>query len=242
MPTKCIILAAGVGSRLQPLTNDNPKSCLEITNNESLIERVVRQLITFTDISEIIICVGFQSQRILDKLRDVDFNISYCHNADFETTNNMYSAWLALQNSALDHDVIVVNADCVYDDSIVQKLDMVERSSIFYDPAKWDDESMKIMIDDNARVSAISKAIEKDAHSYVSIDLYKIIGKDVHSYFSAIEKFINNGELNSWNELAIEQMIQHHGCDIYGVEIGSAPWFEIDTLVDYENAKTLFNN
>lgn len=241
MPTKCIILAAGVGSRLRPLTNDMPKCCLRITDECSLIERVVQQLIKFTNVSEITVCVGFKSEKIIDRLSQTEFNIRYCYNADFETTNNMYSAWLALRNNELGDDIIILNADCVYDDSILQKLDSIGRSTILYDPIKWDTESMKITIEDSNRVTNISKAITKDDNSFVSIDLYKIMSHDLPAYLSSIEDFMQRGDLNSWNELAIYQMIKSQGSAMYGLNIETTKWFEIDTLKDYQDAKKIFD-
>ena len=133
MPTKCVILAAGVGSRLQPLTNETPKCCLEICNGTSLIRRVVEQLVKFVNIPEITVCVGFKSEKILTELSDLDANINYCYNANYENTNNMYTAWLALKDNNFKDDVVILNADCVYDDSIIQMLDISASSTIFYD-------------------------------------------------------------------------------------------------------------
>ena len=183
MPTKCVILAAGVGSRLQPLTNETPKCCLEICNGTSLIRRVVEQLVKFVNIPEITVCVGFKSEKILTELSDLDANINYCYNANYENTNNMYTAWLALKDNNFKDDVVILNADCVYDDSIIQMLDISASSTIFYDPDKWDDESMKISMNPEGKIINISKSIGQSAQSFVSIDLYKIKSNDLKSIY-----------------------------------------------------------
>lgn len=241
MSTRCVILAAGVGSRLQPLTNETPKCCLKIKNETTLIRRVVEQLIRFVNDLEITVCVGFRSEKILNELRDIDADISYCFNADYDNTNNMYSAWLALKDTEFQEDVVILNADCVYDDSIIQMLDNHTVSTIFYDSEKWDDESMKITMTPEGEITNISKAIDRSPRSFVSIDLYKIMSNDLKNYLLAMEHYIQNREYNLWNEVSIRRMITEQNVALVGANIKSAKWFEIDTLKDYENAKKIFN-
>ena len=165
MSSKCLILAAGMATRLQPLTNNLPKCCLEITKGETLIGRLVKQIINFTDTSEIVICVGFEAQQIVTNLQPISVNLKYCFNPDYKTTNNMYSAWLALKDDKVHTDLLIINADCVYDDEIIKKTQIIDKSTIFFDSLKWDEESMKIQLSKNEVVTNIAKTIEKNAEN-----------------------------------------------------------------------------
>ena len=242
MSSKCLILAAGMATRLQPLTSRLPKCCLEITKGESLIERLVKQISNFTDTSEIVVCVGFEAQKIITKLQPMSVkNLKYCFNPDYKTTNNMYSAWLALKDDEVHTDLLIINADCVYDDQMIKRTQKASKSTIFFDSLKWDEESMKIELSENGLVTNIAKTIEKDDNSYVSIDLYKFKSADAQNYLSSIEEFVNQRELRLWNELAIQRMIKKKMNLVYGYDIVKLPWFEIDTIQDYQNAKLLFS-
>ena len=148
-----------------------------------------------------------------------------------------------IKDNNFKDDVVILNADCVYDDSIIQMLDISASSTIFYDPDKWDDESMKISMNPEGKIINISKSIGQSAQSFVSIDLYKIKSNDLKKYLSAIEYYIQNAEFSLWNEVAINRMISEKNVTLFGLSIMSAKWFEIDTVkITKMQKKHLINN
>ena len=65
-----VILAAGIGSRLAPLTDDQPK-CLTDLNGKSLILRVVEQFLGHVDVHHITVVVGYLGDQITDALAPI---------------------------------------------------------------------------------------------------------------------------------------------------------------------------
>ena len=84
--------------------------------------------------------------------------VSVIENSDYAATNNMYSLHLALESDVSVSDVVVLNADCVYEDDLIEKVVNTRGSSLFLDRHFFDEEAMKVMVKDG-RCSKISKAV-----------------------------------------------------------------------------------
>ena len=91
---KAVILAAGIASRLRPLTDTTPKCLLKI-GERCLLERAFDALIQ-NGFDEFIIVTGYRQQQIVDFLqaRYPVQNITFIYNDRYESTNNIYSLWL----------------------------------------------------------------------------------------------------------------------------------------------------
>ena len=105
---KAIILAAGIGSRMKPLTNDKPK-CMVKLLDETLVERQIK-IFHSCDINDITIVTGYKSEVI-----DVP-NVNYVNNANYEMTNMNESLFCALKQS--DSPVLVTYGDIVFERKI----------------------------------------------------------------------------------------------------------------------------
>jgi len=87
---RAILLAAGMGTRLRPITNETPKSLIKI-NGEPLLERQIRFLREI-GIEEIIVVTGYLYEKF-EYLKD-KFNVKLVHNEKYETYNNIYTMYL----------------------------------------------------------------------------------------------------------------------------------------------------
>ena len=241
MYNECIILAAGIGSRLALLTKETPKCCLEFINSETLIQRLVRQIFNFTNVDRVTVCVGFHSEKVINNLSSFNENVSFIYNPIYDKTNNMYSSLLGIESFINPKSLIIMNADCVYSDNILKIISNSSGSVIPYDEFFWSDESMKVSLDSQESITDISKKLLRESSNYVSIDLYKLQGNDFSTYKNACLTYINKGEINLWNEVALQQCIKSNTIKFKGLEIKNNHWYEIDTLQDYEQAKLIFD-
>jgi len=91
---KGVILAAGVSSRLRPLTDLVPKCLLEL-GGRSILGMTLANLVA-NGISDIVIVTGYREDQIRGFVRDTfpGLNVGFVRNDRFETTNNSYSLWL----------------------------------------------------------------------------------------------------------------------------------------------------
>lgn len=235
---KAIILAAGIGSRLRPLTENMPKCMVEV-NNESLIHRIVKQLINNERVEEVIILCGYKADILVKHVSELGLdNIKFINNEVFDTTNNMYSLSLAL--NCYDGDAIIINADCIYDDLIVKSVCEVDASTIFIDKSRNSEESMKVKVVNDIMVE-MSKAIPLDV-SFSSIDIYYFVKEDLAKLKGIITAYIAGSQLNLWTEYAINDLLQLHPGLISFKDIAQNKWYEIDDLNDLTLASDLFLN
>ncbi len=113
---QALILAAGMGKRLGALTKNNTK-CMVKVNGVSLIERLLRQLCQL-DIGRIVIVVGYKKKELIEYIETLKISkpVEFISNDVFDTTNNIYSLYLA-KDKLLEDDTILVGADLILDDS-----------------------------------------------------------------------------------------------------------------------------
>ena len=113
---QAIILAAGMGKRLQELTASNTK-CMVKVNGETLISRVLHQLDKL-NLQRVVIVTGYEGQKLRDyinTLGDIQTNIEYIYNPVYDKTNNIYSLALA-KDCLLKDDTLLLESDLIFED------------------------------------------------------------------------------------------------------------------------------
>ena len=135
-----VILAAGMGTRLMPLTKDIPKALLKI-NNVTLLERMIKNCIQ-ADITKFIIIVGYNGEKVekLSKSLEDKYNIKIktIRNEKYDITNTSVSTYLAstyIEKEDLD-DFILVNGDNVVDPLIIKRIVETDNTSMIIDNYK----------------------------------------------------------------------------------------------------------
>ncbi|NLA54079.1 MAG: NTP transferase domain-containing protein [Clostridiales bacterium] len=111
---RAIILAAGTGSRLQPITLHTPKPLITV-NGQRMIDTVINGLHA-NGITDIHVVVGYQKEKF-ECLKDSYDGLSLIENPYYDTCNNISSLYMARH---LLEDTIITDADLlIYDDSIL---------------------------------------------------------------------------------------------------------------------------
>lgn len=232
---KGLILAAGLGTRLRPLTDECPKTLVKV-NGKAIIEKQIENLLN-NGVNDITVITGYKSEVLKDFLNSKFSEIKIIENKDFNNTNNMYSLYLA-KDSLIENDFILMNGDVFFEELVVEKL-LNEKceNAIAFESNNYNEESMKISFNED-KITHISKAINKNDAIGTSIDVYKFGREASKNLFSIIENIIiNEKELNSWSEVAIDKLFDLER--FVPVDIGNR-WVEIDNLDDLRKAEDLF--
>lgn len=117
---KIIILAAGQGTRLRPLTDDRPKCMVEV-NGKSIIERQLDTMYACGIKEEdITIVTGYRSDVLADKFKNTGLQIIF--NEAYETTNMVCSLMCARGLMEAEEDVIISYGDIIYDKDVFKKI------------------------------------------------------------------------------------------------------------------------
>ena len=116
---KALILAAGLGSRLAPITDNIPKSMVPVNGKPILVKQIENLL--DNNIKDITIITGYKSE-VIERLINENYPfIRTIKSADYMNTNNMYSAYLA-KKELYNQDFLMMNADVFYDDTVIAEL------------------------------------------------------------------------------------------------------------------------
>lgn len=230
-----LILAAGLGSRLAPITDNCPKS-LVMVNGKPILVKQIENLIE-NGITDITIISGYKAEILQERIHSQFPKVQIINNVDYASTNNMYSAYLARE--VMDgQDFIMMNADVFYDSSVIKKLLAFDAdNAIVTDIGTYIEESMKV-VEVNNRLLKISKTITSDEALGVSIDVYKFSAEAGSAFFKKCAEYIEDKkELNMWSEMALNDIlpkVEFRACQLVG------RWFEIDNHDDLIAAEKLF--
>ena len=238
---KAVILAAGVASRLRPLTNNTPK-CLLKVGSKSILELAIENLIA-NKIFDIVIVTGYLENQIRDflKIRFPELNITFYYNELYESTNNIYSLWLA--GTALHVDgMLLMDSDIVFDERIIAKLfDSGFKSCLALKRHDVLDEEIKVRTDNNGRVLEISKEVNPSEAAGESVGIELFSKELLRELFRVIDRKVNiEKNVNQFYEAAFQELINNNH-DIYAVDITEYFCTEIDTIEDLKIAGELYN-
>lgn len=239
---KGIILAAGIGSRLRPMTNAKPK-CLVTSAGKTILQY---QLDAYrkAGVKNIAIVVGYEGNAIVDYCKHIkDIEIEIIENDIYEDTNNMYSLYLA-RDYLKDSDFILNNADLTIDENIVKLMIEDERKDLIaVDKGLYNEESMKISVKEGANyISDISKKITEGNSVGCSIDFYKFSMKSGAIFFNEIVKIIEEERnLKDWTEVAMQRLFMSQILEFQPIDISGLSWVEIDNYEDLASSDSIFS-
>lgn len=237
---KGIILAAGVASRMRPLTNDTPK-CLLPMGTQTILERAINNLLA-NDINDIIIVSGFLNHKIRDFIIKTfpDIQITMIHNEIYDSTNNIYSLWLT-KNHILNQDILLLDSDIVFDKRIISQLKSCgyENSLALKSDHHLGEEEIKVTVAADGAITEISKTVNPDAAIGESVGIELFSAGFVNNLFAILDDMIVvQKDVNVFYEKAFQRAIEQ-GHKIYPVDVESFKCMEIDTTEDYGQAQKL---
>lgn len=232
---KALILAAGLGSRLAPITDNCPKSLVKVNGKPILIKQI--ENLHENGITDITVISGYKADILETEVHKLYPEIQVIRSVDYASTNNMYSAYLA-REAVGGGAFLMMNADVFYDASVIKALlDCPYENAIVTDIGNYLEESMKV-VEENGRLVMISKAITKEDALGASIDVYKFSADGGNAFFAKCAEYIEvKKELKKWSEVALNEILseaEFKACPLVG------RWFEIDNHDDLAAAERLF--
>lgn len=223
-----IILAAGVGSRLRPLTETCPK-CLLPVGSEGLLPRTLRAL-QAAGIAECVLVTGHLRAMVEDAVHGMRLSmpVRFVHNHDFETTNNNASLWLAGTVTGRS-DILVLDSDILFDHRLLPLLlsSTAPNALLMREDGNLGREEIKVIVE-NGRVLQIGKEVEESRAVGESIGIEKFSADTARTLFSTLER---RRTINEFYEASFQEIIDG-GANIAAVPTQGLPCMEIDTSDD----------
>jgi len=232
---KAIILSAGQGRRLLPLTEDMPKCCLEI-EGKTLLEWQIDSL-TANGISEIVVVTGFGHHVVDDIVSRIDRpEIRTVYNPFYALSDNLGTCWVA--RGEMSGSFVLINGDTLFEPAVLGCLLAHQRPmpiTLNTDQKPlYDDDDMKVIAIDE-RLTRVGKKLDLADVTGESIGMMIFDADGATRFVDKVEHLMNGPDgLARWYLTAIDELAaagQVGICAINGLS-----WCEVDDLDDLVNA------
>ena len=244
---KALILAAGYGRRLQPLTNEIPKSLVEVNGTPLLVNALNNLAAIGTD--EIGIVVGHMADRIRERIgmKWQGIPVRYFENPRYLETNNIVSLYEA--RTFCDSDMLMLECDIYYHKEMLERLAAGKGDcSILVSPFNPDTMDGTVI-----RVGAQDRALElipgkwqadgfDYTHTRKTVNMYRFTKDFAKTYLPLVAWYVEHVGENSYYETVLGSLLYLREHDIRVVEVPETMWCEVDDAADLARARAMFGS
>lgn len=230
---KYIFMVAGKGSRLNPLTLDNPKSIFKLDQKTTLIARMVNLIRRYDTEADIVVVTGHRHKSIERELE----NVTFINNPFYEVTNSIASLWFAREHLNTDN-VVLIDGDIVMSEKLIRDVvcQPTEKALVLLDSSINEDGDYNVQVSGN-RVLVMSKELDSYYGEYAGIT--KLDKASALLMKVEVENMVDSGYYDQWYENALVQMIFKDDFELFFVDISDYEWTEVDNVSDLIHAKRI---
>jgi L-glutamine-phosphate cytidylyltransferase len=239
MIKKAIILSAGQGSRLLPLTADRPKCLIDFSGKSLLAWQI--EMLAANNVTDFHIVTGFMTDMVeaeVEALRRGGIAITVHFNPFYKVADNLGSCWIVREQ--MHEDFLILNGDTLIASDIVAKVQSGSRWPITVtvdEKDTYDSDDMKVNRDGD-RLTMIGKTLTADQSNAESIGFLAFRGEGADLFREAVRQFMRTpAGVENWY-LKVIDAIAPTG-KVGTVSIRGMEWAEVDFLNDIEVAAGL---
>lgn len=223
-----IILSAGKGTKLKPLTQNHPKSLYKLDDNTTILQRLARTIRKYDSEAEIIVVVGFMYKHIQRELEDD--NVKFVQNPFYSVTSSMGSLWFA-KDYLQRENITIINGDIVASDILMEEVvcKHTDYPYVLLDSTHKDAHKYNVQIQGNL-VCVMSKNLTEFLGNYASIT--KLDAVSSRFLLEQLDQMVNEEMYNLFFEDALVQMIFEKNFELYYTDIKDYQWTEVDCVDD----------
>lgn len=233
-----IILVAGKGTNLQPLTLKQPKSLYKLDGETTVLQRLVRKIRKFDDDAEIVVVVGFMYRHVQKEM--LSENVKFVHNPFYDVTSSIASLWFAREYLQREN-IIIINGDVVFEDKVFKDI-ICKHTDIPYvlvDSTLANNGKYNVQIDAN-KICVMSKQLTSYSASYANV--VKLDAVTSRFMLEEMENMVNEGMYILFFEDVLVQMIFSNNFELFYYDIKDYSWTEVDNVDDLIKAKEIQAN
>jgi choline kinase len=237
---KAVILAAGIGSRLAPLTNDRPKVLVDVLGKSFLFRQL--DLLAAAGIvgKDVIVVGGYKLDLLKATLASGGYQAEVVFNDHFDTWNNFYSLGCAADALA-GQDFLQLDGDVLLDDKVLPRMIAAPGDALIAvdTSANLDDETMKTQLRADGTIAAISKQLDPKACAGEYIGVTKLGADAARAVFADLAKFPAENLTHEYYEHAFHRLSGAGKIGLRIVDVRDCAVLEIDTVDDLRRAEAL---
>ena len=233
---KAVILSAGQGKRLLPLTADRPK-CILPVQGRSMIEWQIDELVK-CGIDRVIVVLGYRAEKVDRILRQRygSHQVRTIYNAAYAVSDNLVSCWSA--HDEMGEDFVLLNGDTLFEAAVLQRLlETRDRpvTVVISHKNEYDADDMKVKLN-GCRLLKIGKDLLPDQVDGESIGMILFRNQGPVLFRDALEKALRNPSAQSkWYLSVIDEMAQT--MPVWTCSVEGLQWCEVDYPADLKMAE-----
>lgn len=230
-----IILAAGKGNNLQPLTLKYAKTSYKLDEETTVLQRMVRSIRNADKNAEIVVVVGYKADKIKKELDGE--NVSFVMNPFYEVTNSISSVWFA-RDYLERENVAIVHGDAVFSNEIVDiyLTEPTDRPYVLVD-SSYERPGVYNAVTQGDQVLVMSKKLEHFTAKYCCMTKLDPVSSRLLK--EEIDSMINGNMYDQFFEDSLVQMIMFHDFQLFCKDIAGMKWAEVDTVDDLLTAQEI---
>lgn len=232
MIQQAVLLAAGTGTRLMPLTRDCPK-CMVPVAGRPIVDTLLDALRPL-QIEEIVVVTGYRADALEDYLRrNTEFSWRFIHNDRFATTNNILSLYAA--RDAIEGTFLLVESDIYLQPDALAPL--ADEDRLLVAPYTPDMDGTGIVMDARGRaremiIRAHIARPESLGEMHKTVNFYSFSASTWARYRAELDLWVEEGRLDQYYEAVLAELINRGDVEMQAVDIGLTGWAEVDDKED----------
>ncbi len=229
-----IILAAGKGTRLNPITLATAKPLFRLDGKTTIIQRMIGLIKKYDRQAEVVVVGGFMRADV----ESVIEGASFIYNPFYAVTNSIASLWFARESLTRGGHIAILNADIVAGASMVKEVitQPAHKPTVLIDTSVKRDGDYNVRID-GANVVVMSKDLIDYDGEYAGVTL--LDPASAAMLRAEVENMVIAERYNEWYENALVQLILKDSFLLYYNDISDYKWTEVDCVDDLLLAKTI---
>ena len=235
---RAIILSAGKGSRMYPLTANTPKCLIDIGEGKTILENQL-DVLRESGIDDVYIVAGYRIEQVRAKISGCNLGnmrVQVLHNPFYATSNNIVSLWLALL--VTDGPCISINGDDVFKPSVIKALLATKGDVVMTIDRKehYDADDMLVITDDGL-VRSVGKDLDEKRANGESVGIIKYSPRGLERLKIILDLMLREEKNHQIFYLAALQEIMDQGFSVASCEIEPHDWAEIDFHPDVNDVR-----
>ncbi|MCF7804628.1 MAG: phosphocholine cytidylyltransferase family protein [Candidatus Marinimicrobia bacterium] len=234
---KAVILAAGMGTRLHPITEELPKAFLPV-DEKPLIHYSLENLAE-SGITDVVIVTGFLQERFHIEIGESfngKLNIEYAHNPRYQETGSMYS--LSQTKNLINGEILLLESDLLYEERAISEiLEEKSKDVMLVAPLSGSGDEVYITVDEKNHLTNLGKDIpEKDQAIGELVGITKLSYPYLQKVWEYAEYDYELGEENLHYEEVIVRVAQNER-PLQCLKLPELAWIEIDKAENLRRAR-----
>jgi choline kinase len=239
---KAIVLCAGQGRRLLPLTDALPKCLLPVDGPTTVLDHQLNALAR-AGLPRALVVIGFGAERVEEHLAThpvPGLSVETLYNPFFATSDNLATCWLA--RGAMGEDFLLLNGDTLFEDAVLSRLLDAPPAPVVVTvdhKGEYDDDDMKVSLDEQGRVLEIGKSLPAPTVGAESIGLLRFRASGGKHFADALDRAMRRkNALRRWYLSVVNDLAQQIAVETRSIR--GLWWQEIDSPQDLEQARAFY--